>query len=196
MPIGCKRHRFVFLLRRRRIEVAGCQIPRVTAAGRHDENVMANPVAPFVPVTVEQSRQRVRRDRILVGGGAMTRVARLVGAVGKNIRHEGQRRTVRREDEGRLNATGDFRQLPHVAAVGVGEEDLRAGIANREECELPAVGRPARRVVGLFPANQQAGRRRAIRGHHPDVGVALPRRGIGRGPNERHHPTVGRELRI
>ena len=64
-------------------------------------------------------------------------------------------RRVGREDHRRLHAAGDFRELPDVAAVGVGQVDLHVAVAVEDEREALAVGRPARRVLGLVAADEQ-----------------------------------------
>ena len=196
MTVRREGDRLVLLLRRRRIEVARRQVPRVAAARRDHEYVMTHPVAPFVPVPIQQSRQGVSLDRILLRGVLLTGVARFVRTGGRDIRHERERRPVGRKDHRRLDAGGELRDLPDVVAVRVREVDLRASTARGDERELFAVWRPAWRVLALVAANQQPRGRGTVGRDDPHVGVTLPGCGIRRRAHEGDAPAVRRDLRI
>ena len=105
----------------------------VSARQRRDEHMMAHVLAPLVPVAIEQARQAMdvrRRVRALL-----------------HVRHERDRRAVGGNHHRRLHAAGDLRELPDVAAVGVGDIDLRIAVASGDEGEVRTVGVPARRVL-------------------------------------------------
>ena len=112
---------------------------------RRDEDVMTDVLAPLVPVAIEQPRQEVHVRR---------RVFALL-----HVGDERDRRAVGRDHHRRLHAAGDLRDLPDVAAVGVGDVDLQIAVASGDERDVRAVGRPARRVLGLVAADRAAAAR-------------------------------------
>ena len=84
----------------------------------------------------------------------------------------------------------------HVAAVRVRDEDLRLAVTRGNEQHVTSIGRPSRRRFALVARDQRFRRGGSVGGHDPDVGVALPARQIRRRADERHEPSVRRELGI
>ncbi len=172
----------IFGLGWRRIEVARRQVARLATGERRHEHVVADVLPPLVPVPVEQA-------------GQMMDIGRRVGAL-LHVGNERDHRTVRRNHHRRLHAPGHSRELPDVAAVGVGDVDLRIAVARGDESDVRPVRVPAGRVLALLAADQQPRRGGAVRRHHPDVSVSLTAREVCGRAHERDLASVRRQLRI
>ena len=79
--VGRERDRAVFLLSRRRIKIAGRDVGRPSARHVDDEDVMADVLAPLVPMPIQQSCQPVHLDRVLVRLLALPLVTGIVGDI-------------------------------------------------------------------------------------------------------------------
>ena len=104
----------------------GVHIVVVLALDVGDEDVMPHVLAPFVPMAIQQPREAVHLDRILLGLVAHAFVARLVRTFGIDVGHERDARSVGRHDERWLHAHREIRDPFDAAAFGIGEIDLRA----------------------------------------------------------------------
>jgi len=186
----------VFVLARRRVEVARRHVGRGARGDVEDEDVMAHVLPPLVPVPVEEARQVVDLDGVLFRLLTLLLVAGLVRAPGIHVRDERELLAVRREDERVLDAGREVRELARLAAREVEEPHLRRPRSRRDECEGLPVRREARRVVGLLVPRQGARRGRAVRGHEPDVRVPLAGGEVRRRPDERDPLPVRRQLRV
>jgi hypothetical protein len=145
---------------------------------------------------VEVEHVHAREAEVLVHHDRVVALALPALLVGRRVAlgDEGDASPVGRPLEAgdRRLALGD---LLGLAAERRDHEELRPLAAGGDEGEPAAVGRPARRVVGLL-AGRQAHRRAAAGGHEPEVGV---RRVLGRvgGRHDVGDPLpVGRELRV
>ena len=104
--------------------------PGVTSTTRfdcqvRDQHVMADVLAPFIPVPRQQTREAARLDRILLHLVLAPLVAGFVGAFRVDVGHERDREAVGREDERRLHALGELGDPADAAAVGIRDKDLR-----------------------------------------------------------------------
>ena len=134
---------------RRRVEVAGREVARRAARRRDDEDVRALVALPLSPVPVEQARGDVRLRLARRGLLVARAVAGVVGAVGVNVRGEGNPLPVGRP-QGAVRAGRDAGDLLASAARRVHRPELIAA----DEGERLAVGRPARLARGRRAVSQ------------------------------------------
>src|SRR5205807_7494104 len=144
--------------RRVGIAVPWCQVARLPAGGRHDEQVLALVFDPFIPVAVEQLAEHASLDGI-VGRGFLfllvllvTLGVRCVREFGVDGGDEGDPFAIRRPLAG-AGLAGDRRKLPSLAAFDRNDPELEITRAIRLEQDLLAVGAPARMLV-LFTGSR------------------------------------------